>query len=115
MRIVTLLFLCFSLAFVNVSYAQSYDKSCPMQHDSAMETMQMDPAMIADCCHDAGTTSITGKLCKTEQGCSVSTLVLFFPVPSLNFFTTDHNTPPVLSVSVPDSSPADLWRPPTLS
>lgn len=53
MRIVSLLLLCFSLAFANVSYAQNHEKNCPMEQDGSMSNM--DHANMPDCCNDAET------------------------------------------------------------
>ena len=104
MRIVSLLLLCFSLAFANVSYAQNHEKNCPMEQDGSMSNMVH--ANMPDCCNDAETAAKTGKTCN---------VVLFFSVPSWNFVSTDRRLVRAGIPFVPILAPADLWRPPTLS
>jgi len=115
MRIVNLLFLCFSLAFVNVSYAHNFVKDCPMEQGSHSDSMQMTLAISADCCNDAATAAMTGEHCNPAQSCHASPTVLIFSVPSLSFTATDRDTEPSVTVAVPHLLPATLWRPPTLS
>lgn len=76
MRIVSLLLLCFSLAFANVSYAQNHEKNCPIEQDGSMSNM--DHANMPDCCNDAETAAKTGKSCKADQDCSISNVVILF-------------------------------------
>lgn len=113
MRIVSLLLLCFSLAFANVSYAQNHEKNCPIEQDGSMSNM--DHANMPDCCNDAETAAKTGKSCKADQDCSISNVVILFSVPSWNFVSTDRRLARASIPFVPTLAPNDLWRPPTLS
>lgn len=113
MRVLNLLFICFTLAFANVSYAHSYEKNCPMEQDGSMATM--DHADTPDCCNDAATAAKTGESCKADQDCSISNVVLFFSVPSWNHVSTDRLLAQATIPFVPTFTPTDLWRPPTLS
>ena len=113
MRIVSLLLLCFSLAFANVSYAQSHEMNCPMEQGDSMSNM--DHADMPDCCNDAATAAKTGESCKADQDCSISNIVMFFSVPSWNFVSTDRLLARASITFVPTLAPTDLWRPPTLS
>ena len=113
MRIVSLILLCFSLAFANVSYAQNHEKSCPMEQDGSMSTMNH--AEMPVCCNDAETAAKTGKACKAEQNCSISNVVILFSVPTWNFVSTDRRLARTPIQSLPNLAPTDLWRPPTLS
>jgi hypothetical protein len=113
MRIVSLLLLCFSLAFANVSYAQNHEKNCPIEQDGSMSNM--DHANMPDCCNDAETAAKTGKSCKADQDCSISNVVILFSVPSWNFVSTDRRLARASIPFVPTLAPTDLWRPPTLS
>lgn len=114
MRVVTLLFLCLSLALVNVGYAHSYNTSCPMENNGG-GMGDMEHNISADCCNDAETAAKTGELCKADQNCSVSPLVIFSSAPTYSHISTIRNTALNIIPRVPDSSPSDLWRPPTLS
>lgn len=113
MRIVSLLLLCFSLAFANVGYAQNHEKNCPMEQGGSMNNM--DHADMPDCCNDAATAAKTGKSCKADQDCSISNVVILFSVPSWNFVSTDRRLARANIAFVPTLAPTDLWRPPTLS
>ena len=105
MRIVSLLLLCFSLAFANVSYAQNHEKNCPMEQDGSMSNM--DHANMPDCCNDAETAA--------DQNCSISNVVILFSVPSWNSVSTDRRLARASIPFVPTLAPTGLWRPPTLS
>jgi len=113
MRILSLLLLCFSLAFANVSYAHSLNLDCPMEKGTSMGTI--DHATLSGCCNDAATAAKTGDACKANQVCSTPNLIIFPSIPSLDFVSTDmsltlRSIPFVLSLA-----PTTPWRPPTLS
>ena len=71
-------------------------------------------ANLGDCCNDAATYALTGKLCKTGQECQAPT---GWMVPSSQPVV---QTPPssvllvIGSPTPPDGAPASVWRPPTL-
>ena len=113
MRIVSLLLLCFSLAFANVSYAQNHEKNCPMEQDGSMSNM--DHANMPDCCNDAETAAKSGESCKAEQGCSIPNLIIFPSIPSWNFVSAGMSSTLTNIPFEPNLAPNDLWRPPTLS
>ncbi len=113
MRIVSLLLICFYLAFVNVSYAHSYASNCPMGQAEKMGAMEH--TSMADCCNDADTFAKTGEPCKKAQSCSVSPLVIFFADPSWRFISIYRSAVIVTTTAVPTLAPNVLWRPPTLS
>lgn len=71
-------------------------------------------ADLDDCCNDAATYALTGKLCKTGQECQAPTgwMTPFSPpviqtLPSSVLLVIGTPTPP-------DGAPASVWRPPTL-
>ncbi|PKO29415.1 MAG: hypothetical protein CVU36_12220 [Betaproteobacteria bacterium HGW-Betaproteobacteria-9] len=86
------------------------------QGDTASKGMTApgEVAAIADCCSDAATAALTGKLCKTGQGCHVPAGWLaplsrsaIETLPMSMSLVTDTPTPP-------RGAPASVWRPPTL-
>lgn len=113
MRILSLILLCFSLAFANVSYAQSHNVDCPMAQGISMATM--DYADMPDCCNDAETAAKSGESCKAEQGCSIPNLIIFPSIPSWNFVSAGMSSTLTNIPFEPNLAPNDLWRPPTLS
>lgn len=81
-----------------------------MQGADAGEVM----ADLSDCCNDAATAALTGKLCKTGQECQAPAgWVLPFSQP----FAHSQSTSVLLvtaSFAPSDGAPASVWRPPTL-
>lgn len=82
-----------------------------MQGDSfhAGQEMAMD-----DCCNDAETFQLTGKMCKTGQECQAPTGFVAPPVMALaqSLHVSELHAP-----APPDplrGSPASIWRPPSL-
>jgi hypothetical protein len=115
MRIVKILFLCFSLAFASVGYAYNFDTDCPMQQQ--VETSNVEHTNMDDCCNDVDFARATGEVCKSGQSCgfSASPLVVISSSPSWNTAPLSKSSEPASIELVPDSSPSDLWRPPTFN
>jgi hypothetical protein len=115
MRIVKILFICFSLAFANVGYAYNFDTDCPMQQQ--VEPSHVQHISMDDCCNDVDFARATGEVCKSGQSCgfSASPLVVLSSSPSWNTASLSKRSELALIELVPDSSPSDLWRPPTFS
>jgi len=69
---------------------------------------------VDDCCNDAETFQLTGKMCKTGQECQAPTGFVAPPVMALA------QTLPVSELHAPAlpeplrGSPANIWRPPSL-
>lgn len=115
MRIVSLLFLCISLALANVSYAHNFDTSCPMEQQGT--SFVVEHGNMKDCCNDIELTATMGKTCKSEQSCSfsISPLVILSSVPSWNLVSSQRSSVLAFFDLVSDPSPTELWRPPTVS
>lgn len=71
-------------------------------------------ADLGDCCNDAATYALTGKLCKTGQECQVPTG--WMESISQPFIQTSPSSVLLVigSPTPPDGAPASVWRPPTL-
>jgi hypothetical protein len=122
MRLLIALLLCLAIPLQGWAAGAVAQAPCPMgdmmamQADTVIEALA-DPgvmANLADCCNDAATAALTGKLCKTGQECQVPTGWL-----------APHSQPVVqaipMSVSLvadtptpPRGAPASVWRPPAL-
>lgn len=113
MRIFGLLLLCFSLAFANVSYAQSHEINCPMSQGDSMGPMVH--ADKSDCCNDFDSAAKTGDTCKSNKSCSSSQLVIFATTASWNLVSIHQDRALSSTPFMPYLAPTDLWRPPTLS
>lgn len=116
MRLLIAILLCLAIPLQGWAAGAVVQAPCPMgdmvamQADAASEEM----ADIADCCNDAATATLTGKLCKTGQECQAPTGWLTAPSqPAVQALPTS-----VLLVTVtptpPRGAPASVWRPPTL-
>ncbi|KKN38725.1 hypothetical protein LCGC14_0750560 [marine sediment metagenome] len=110
MRTISLIFLCITVAFANVSYAHAYNPPCPMKQSAYMNGMD-------DCCNDAETAKTTGNPCKTNQNCSAYSpvVVVFFSSSSLRHIPTDESASLRSFFPLPSSIPVSVWRPPTIS
>ena len=120
MRLFVAFMLCLSISFQGWALGAGVQAPCPMGDMMAMQDSMPangdieSMADLGDCCNDAVTTALTGKLCKTGQECQAATgWMLPFSRPAIQ-------TPPssVLLVTgtptPPRGSPASVWRPPTL-
>ena len=116
MRFFIALLLCLAIPFQGWAAGAVVQTPCPMgdmvamQADAASEEM----ADLGDCCNDAATAALTGKLCKTGQECQAPTGwlgALSQPViqaqPTSVLLVTGTPTPP-------RGAPASVWRPPAL-
>lgn len=116
MRLLIAILLCLAIPLQGWAAGAGVQAPCPMgdmvamQADAASEEM----ADLGDCCNDAATATLTGKLCKTGQECQVPTGWLALPtqpvvqaLPMSVSLVTDTPTPP-------RGAPASVWRPPTL-
>lgn len=114
MRFFVALMLCLAIPFQG--WGADVPAPCPMgdmmamQADAASEEM----ADLGDCCNDAATAALTGKLCKTGQECQAPTGWLaptsqpvIQALPTNVLLVTATPTPP-------RGAPASVWRPPTL-
>jgi hypothetical protein len=122
MRLLIALLLCLAIPLQGWAAGAVAQAPCPMgdmmamQADTASEELA-DPgemADLADCCNDAATATLTGKLCKTGQECQVPTGWLaphsqpvVQAIPMSVSLMTDTPTPP-------RGAPASVWRPPAL-
>ena len=122
MRLLIALLLCLAIPLQGWAAGAVAQAPCPMgdmmamQADTVIEALA-DPGVmadLADCCNDAATAALTGKLCKTGQECQVPTGWL-----------APHSQPVVQSIPMsvslvadtptpPRGAPASVWRPPAL-
>ena len=122
MRLLIALLLCLAIPLQGWAAGAVAQAPCPMgdmmamQAEAASEDLANPGEMadLADCCNDAATATLTGKLCKTDQECQAPT----------GWFAP-HSQPVAqaipMSVSLkadtpsqPRGAPANVWRPPTL-
>lgn len=120
MRFFVALLLCLAIPFQGWAAGAGLQAPCPMGDMMAMQVeMQANGASeetadLGDCCNDAATAALTGKLCKTGQECQAPTGWLTAPsqpavqaLPTSVLLVTATPTPP-------RGAPASVWRPPTL-
>ena len=116
MRSFVAFLLCLSISLQGWAAGAGVQAPCPMGEMMAMQADAASEAMadLGDCCNDAATATLTGKLCKTGQECQAPT-GWFAPhsqpvvqaLPTSVLLLTATPTPP-------DGAPASVWRPPTL-
>lgn len=120
MRLFIAILLCLSIPLQGWAAGAGVQAPCPMGDMMAIQAeIQANGANeaiadIADCCNDAATAALTGKLCKTGQECQAPTGWLALPSqPVVQVLPTSilllTSTP-----SPPDGAPVSVWRPPTL-
>ncbi|PKO27945.1 MAG: hypothetical protein CVU36_18445 [Betaproteobacteria bacterium HGW-Betaproteobacteria-9] len=120
MRLFIALLLCLTIPFQGWAAGAGVPAPCPMgemmaMHASAPADAANDVmADLADCCNDAATAALTGKLCKTGQGCQAPTGWFVSPsqpviqaLPTSTLLVTATPAPP-------SGASASVWRPPTL-
>ncbi|MFW5332042.1 hypothetical protein [Hydrogenophaga sp. ZJX-1] len=116
MRFFIALLLCLAIPLQGWAAGAVVQAPCPMGEAMAMQAADTSEAMadLGDCCNDAATAALTGKLCKTDQDCQAPT-GWFAPrsqpvaqaLPASVLLVTATPTPP-------RGAPASVWRPPTL-
>ena len=117
MRLFLALLLCLALPLQGWGGGLRLQPPCPME---AAMTMQGDSfhagqeMAMDDCCNDAETFQLTGKMCKTGQECQAPTGFVAPPVMALaqSLHVSELHAP-----APPDplrGSPASIWRPPSL-
>lgn len=116
MRLFFAVLLCLAIPLQGWAAGAGVQAPCPMGDTVAMqaETAGEEMADLGDCCNDAATAALTGKLCKTGQECQAPTGWLTAPsqpaaqaLPTSVLLVTATPTPP-------RGAPASVWRPPTL-
>ena len=116
MRLLIAILLCLAIPLQGWAAGAGVQAPCPMGDMVAMQADAASEAMadLGDCCNDAATAALTGKLCKTGQECQAPTGWLAPPsqpvvqaLPTSVLLLTATPTPP-------DGAPASVWRPPTL-
>lgn len=120
MRLIVALLLCLSISLQGWAAGEGVQAPCPMggmmaMQDSMSANGDIEEATdLGDCCNDAATYALTGKLCKPGQECQAPTgwMTPFSP-PVIQTLLSS-----VLLVigtpTPPDGAPASVWRPPTL-
>ncbi|MYZ53336.1 hypothetical protein [Malikia spinosa] len=117
MRLFLALLLCLALPLQGWGGGLRQQPPCPMEAAMAMQgdLFHAGPVMaVDDCCNDAETFQLTGKMCKTGQECQAPTGFVAPPVMALA------QTLPVSELHAPAlpeplrGSPANIWRPPSL-
>jgi hypothetical protein len=116
MRFFIALLLCLSIPLQGWAAGAVVQTPCPIGEAMAMQGADAGEVMadLSDCCNDAATAALTGKLCKTGQECQAPAgWVLPFSQPVVQSQSSS-----VLLVTVsfapPGGAPASVWRPPTL-
>lgn len=120
MRLFFAILLCLAIPLQGWAAGAGVQAPCPMGDMVAMEmdmrgsTGSAESAALADCCNDAATAALTGKLCKSGQECHVSAGWIgglsqpsFQAQPTGDLLVSATPTPP-------RGAPASVWRPPTL-
>lgn len=116
MRLLIALLLCLAIPLQGWAAGVGVQAPCPMGDMVAMqaEAASEEMAGLADCCNDAATAALTGKLCKTGQECQTPTgwfgnvsQPVIQVLPTSVLLLTGTPTPP-------RGAPASVWRPPTL-
>ncbi|MFC5698563.1 hypothetical protein ACFPU0_23855 [Pseudomonas sp. GCM10022186] len=110
LRVLLILLISLTLPLTGMAGFEAPAAPCPMQAAGLSAMAEGDQ----DCCHDLGKMAEHGKkACKTGQECKTGSMlqvsVLKPPVTLAGPVLAD--MPPA---AVPDRSPADLWRPPSL-
>lgn len=120
MRLFVALLLCLTLPLQGWAASGRLQAPCPMGDMVAMHLemqahgMGEDVADLGDCCHDAATAALSGKLCKAGLECQTPTGWLG-PL-SQPFLQAQPTTVRLVTAehSPPRGAPASVWRPPTL-
>lgn len=116
MRLFFAILLCLAIPLQGWAAGAGVQAPCPMGDMVSMQAEAASEAMadLADCCNDAATAALTGKLCNTGQECQTPTGwfgTISQPVvqalPTSVLLVTATPTPP-------RGAPASVWRPPTL-
>lgn len=117
MRLFLAFLLCLALPLQGWGGGVRLQPPCPMEAAMALQgdTAGTSPDMaMDDCCNDAETFQLTGKMCKTGQECQAPTGFVVPPVMAVA------QALPVNDLHVPAppeplrGSPAIIWRPPSL-
>ena len=117
MRLFLALLLCLALPLQGWGGGLRQQPPCPMEAAMAMQgdLFHAGPVMaVDDCCNDAETFQLTGKMCKTGQECQAPTGFVAPPVMALaqSLHVSELHAP-----APPEplrGSPASIWRPPSL-
>lgn len=116
MRFFIALLLCIAIPIQGWALGAGVQVPCPMGTTMVMQAAEASEEMVnlGDCCNDAASAALTGKLCKTGQECQAPTGWLTTPLqpivqalPTSVLLVTATPTPP-------RGAPASVWRPPTL-
>lgn len=116
MRTIFTLMLCFFVACQGFAAHFTPAEPCPMMKNVSELFVENDEmaAPVADCCHDAKTIVMTGKLCKADTSCSTATAcILFAPYD----YPSTLKLPDSLSAKTnmtASRNPSSHWRPPSI-
>jgi hypothetical protein len=72
------------------------------------------PVASGDCCNDAATAALTGKLCKTGQECQTPTGGFVSPAQAAVYPLPAAAVPAFFTSAPSLGASASVWRPPTL-
>lgn len=121
MRTLFCFLLCFFVAFHGLAVPYSPQEPCPMMASANASSFDADSSVensdkagaAADCCHDAKTMAMTGKVCKSDTSCSTATVCLLFTAFD---YAALKPTEPVLAGSdmALSRTPSAHWRPPSI-
>lgn len=115
MRFFIAFLLCLAIPLQGWAAGAGIQAPCPMGDMVAMQAADNSEEMaeLGDCCNDAATAALTGKLCKTGQECQAPTGWLgTISQP----FMQSQPTSVLLVTGAPmplRGAPATVWRPPT--
>lgn len=120
MRLFVAFLLCLSISLQGWAAGAGVQAPCPMGDMMVMQSSMAangdieQTADLGDCCNDAATFALTGKLCKTGQECQAPTgWMTPFSQPVIQ--TQPSSVLLVIGTpTAPDGAPASVWRPPTL-
>lgn len=108
-----LVLICIALPLQASADAVMAGKHCPHMQDMKASTAARSNGHHS-CCNDAATVAKTGRLCKTGHDCSPTLSYLLSPIVFDLDFATEARQLPAIPARIPISSPAAVWRPPTL-
>ncbi len=117
MRLFFVLLLCLTLPLQGWGGGVRQQTPCPMEAAMAMQADSADVALelaMDDCCNDAETFKQTGQLCKNGQECQAPAGFLAPPVLPVAQPLPVSDLQVTVSTDPPQSSPANIWRPPSL-
>jgi|SRR5690606_8258541 len=114
MRALTILLICFAMAFQGLANAHVFEEPCAMAEDMH-GAMTADAGAVDECCLHGDATAETGTLCTSGQDCNLAQVFAVVSLQSQGQGPVAPRFTPLANPFPPSSNPSDIWRPPAFS